>query len=66
MNSVLPNHLQSIVDTICERGCTEVNHCIEALQQGKTDEMTHSLSAVELQIVLRELQCIMAVYEQKH
>ncbi len=66
MNSVLPDHLQSIVDTICERGCAEVNHCIDALQQGKTDGLTQSLSATEQQIVLRELKCIMAVYEQKH
>ena len=65
MKSELPDHLQSIVDSVCEQGCAEVNHVITDLQQGKSDKLSSSLNNDEKQIVLRELQCIMSVYNQQ-
>ncbi len=62
MNSSLPSHLQTIVETICEQGCREVNMIIDDIENGGSHPMMEKLSAQEQHQVLRELQSIMAVY----
>lgn len=63
MNPDLPAHLQSMVESICELGCTRVNEIIAALESDIHVEETSDLDKTDRQRVLDELKQIMAIYE---
>lgn len=58
------HRIHIIVETLCERGCQEVNGIIERLSVGEPVDETQHLSREELDQVRRELQAIMAVYDK--
>lgn len=65
MTHGLPEHLQPVVETICNAGCEHVYKTIDILaDDGDTDE-TGPLSGAERKQVLLELKHIMSVYQQK-
>jgi hypothetical protein len=55
--------VQACVDRLCEQGCSRVNACILALQNGEEVPEVADMSAVDRQAVLQELVSIMAVYD---
>jgi hypothetical protein len=55
--------VQACVDGLCEQGCSRVNACIIALQNGEEIPEVAGMSAVDRQAVLQELVSIMAVYD---
>ena len=64
MKSKLPPHLQSLVETLCESGCENVNGIIENLSRNQTSKETRDLDEQEKEMVLNELKNIMSVYDQ--
>ena len=64
MNKGLPQHLQTIVETLCGTGCQRVNEIIETLTKGADVKDTAALTEKERKQVLHELQSIMSVYDQ--
>lgn len=63
MTTELPQHLQAVVETICNTGCQRVNEIIDILDHcGETSEINH-LSENERDQVLAELRHIMSVYD---
>ena len=64
MNSLEPE-VEQAVDAICALGCTVVSDYIRALQQAQSRPEYRSLDPQQRASLLRELQSIMAVYEQK-
>ena len=65
MNPDLPAHLQTLIETICERGCSTVNEIIAALESGNPVEEFTNLDNAERQQILFELKQIMAVYDRE-
>ncbi|MGD2055065.1 MAG: hypothetical protein PVG45_13270 [Gammaproteobacteria bacterium] len=65
MSPDLPEHLQTTIESICERGCERVNEIITALESGCAVEETAGLVKTERQQVLHELKAIMAVYDSE-
>ena len=63
MNKDLPEHIQTIVEDLCETGCERVNEIIEALAKGADVKKTAALSEKERKQVLAELKNIMSVYD---
>jgi hypothetical protein len=61
--SYLNATVQACVDRLCEQGCSRVNACILALQNGEEIPEIAGMSAVDRQSVLQELMSIMAVYD---
>lgn len=61
--SHLNARVQVCVDRLCEQGCSRVNACILALQNGEEVPEVADMSAVDRQAVLEELVSIMAVYD---
>ncbi|MFK5893125.1 MAG: hypothetical protein QM504_07875, partial [Pseudomonadota bacterium] len=57
------NDLDSLVETLCQKGCQRVNEIIDHLQRGGNVEDLAELSTDERQKVLNELVNIMRVYE---
>ncbi len=64
MNKDLPQHLQTIIETLCGSGCERVNVIIETLSKGGDVKDTAVLTEKERKQVLRELQNVMSVYDQ--
>ena len=64
MNDPLPQHLQTIVDSLCTSGCDDVNGTIEALDKNTYVEETAGLNEKEKNQVLNELKSIMSVYDK--
>jgi len=64
MNKDLPEHLQSVVETLCETGCQKVSDVIEILEKGADVQKTAALSEQERKQVLHELKNIMSVYDK--
>ena len=64
MNKDLPEHIQTIVEDLCETGCERVNEIIEALAKGADVKKTAALSEKERKQVLAELKNIMSVYDE--
>ena len=64
MKKDLPQHLQTIVETLCETGCQRVNEIIETLTKGADVKHTAALTEQERKQVLHELKKIMSVYDQ--
>ncbi len=64
MNKDLPQHLQTIVETLCGSGCERVNIIIETLVKGGDVKDTAALPEKERKQVLHELKNIMSVYDQ--
>ena len=58
-----PAHIQSIIESICERGCDRVNEVIYVLERGNSVDETRALDKSDQQRVLMELKAIMAVYD---
>ena len=63
MNPDLPDHVRSVIESICELGCDRVNEIIDTLESGNTAAETRDLDITEQQHVLTELKEIMAVYD---
>lgn len=65
MTAKLPQHLQSIVENICQCGCQRVNEIIDTLD--KKGELTEveKLPEHERALILAELKHIMSVYDSK-
>lgn len=57
--------LQQIVDQVCEQGCARVRDCINALQQAETFPEYASLDKAQRELLLRELQAIMSIYDDR-
>jgi hypothetical protein len=62
---MLKPELQTIVDRLCEDGCTAVNQYILEIQSGHCPTSMQQLNRNDCETVLVELQSIMAVYEHK-
>jgi len=57
--------LDQRVETLCEQGCRAVLENIEALQDGQTRQGFADLDTAERELLLRELQAIMSVYNNR-
>lgn len=57
------NTVEACIDTLCEQGCSKVNACISALQNGEDFPEVAGLSVADRQVVLQQLVAIMAVYD---
>lgn len=55
--------VDQFVESICEQGCSHVNHVIELLEQQQVLTELDVLNLVEKNILLQELRSIMAVYD---
>ena len=64
MNKDLPEHIQTIVEDLCETGCERVNEIIETLAKGADIKKTAALSERERKQVLAELKNVMSVYDE--
>jgi len=58
-------NIEKAIETICYSGCTSVNNIIAALENGKTIDQSKDLSKEEIEILIKELKAIMAVYENQ-
>lgn len=66
MSEPLPDHIQSVVDSVCNQGCKYVNKTILALETSQPSQDTDHLPADEKDIILNELRSIMAIYQQNN
>jgi hypothetical protein len=66
MSNDIPQHLLTIIETLCEKGCQSVNETIITLSKGGDVKETAALTEQERKQVLHELQKIMSVYEQEN
>jgi hypothetical protein len=57
--------IDACLETLCQKGCTEVLSDIQLLEQGRRLPEVTALSKAEQQTVLDELKPIMAVYEER-
>jgi len=57
------NTVESVVESICEKGCSHVYEVIEQVENNHSPIQLLSLSWTDQQQVLKELKCIMKVYE---
>ncbi|MBI1423692.1 MAG: hypothetical protein GC149_09535 [Gammaproteobacteria bacterium] len=57
--------LQTIVDRLCEDGCTAVNDYIKQIERGEYPALMRDLNPQQGQQVLAELLSIMAVYTRR-
>jgi hypothetical protein len=57
--------IEERVTVICELGCVRVREVITALAQGEATSEVAQNSAAERAEILRELQAIMAVYDER-
>jgi hypothetical protein len=58
-----PDKVELCIEALCLQGCNRVFTKIEALKKGQEIRETASLSELERQTVLKELEAIMAVYD---
>jgi len=65
MISKLPQHLQSVVEDICNAGCQRAYEIIAILGRKGDVAETDQLSELEREQILAELRNIMSVYQQK-
>lgn len=63
---MLKPELQSVVERLCEDGCTAVNQYIVEIQAGRQPVSMQHLNHQECKAVLAELKSIMAVYERRN
>ncbi len=63
MTQPLSDQVQSIIESICETGCNNVNQIIDQLETGQPTQETEHLTEAERQQVLHELKNIMSVYK---
>ncbi len=61
----LEENVEQAIDTICALGCDVVAAYISSLRKGQLRPEYQSLTAIEREHLLDELQSIMSVYEQK-
>ncbi len=54
--------IDRVIDRICDEGCRAVTRYIARLKNGEEDPHWQDLDAVERDILLRELESVMAVY----
>lgn len=62
---MLKPELQSVVERLCEDGCTAVNQYIADIQAGCQPAPMRHLNDQDSEAVLAELKSIMAVYERR-
>ncbi len=55
--------VESCIEVLCQRGCSQVNGYIKALEMGEEFPEVAHLSFQERRAVLRELVAIMDVYD---
>lgn len=60
----LPQHLQTILESLCLDGCKNVRLHIHAIEHGQLPLQLQALSNAERQQILDELKTIMAVYDR--
>ncbi len=60
----LDQHLQQIIDTLCNDGCKAVSAYISEMEAGNYPAQMQSLSNSQKEIILNELKSIMAVYDR--
>jgi|JYMV01.1.fsa_nt_gi hypothetical protein len=58
------DHVDEIVETICDTGCTSVTDIIARLDSAQPIDQTRDLSSEQQAAVLAELKSIMAVYNE--
>jgi hypothetical protein len=56
---------EEMVESICAKGCIEVNQTIILLEKEKASSHLDYLSHLERQLLLKELKSIMGVYGEK-
>lgn len=61
----LEPEIETAIDAICLLGCDVVSAYISALQSGETRPQYQALDAAQRNRLLRELQSIMDVYENR-
>lgn len=61
----MSNQISTIIESICQQGCSTVNSVIKALEMGETISNVQHLTAAERIQVIKELKEIMSVYERK-
>ena len=64
MNPELSHHAVKTIETLCERGCKEVNHLIDDARSGRKIETLRDFSEAETDMIIAELVEIMAVYDK--
>lgn len=57
--------VEHCVDILCDQGCGRVSEYIEALRAGQVFTEVAGLSEEERQVVLAELEAVMAPYQGK-
>lgn len=57
--------LAQVVDTICKRGCRQVNKVICNLEAGESVPDLRGYTPSEINLIKDELKAIMSVYQQK-
>jgi len=63
----IPPHIYSteeIIEALCQEGCQAVRNYIEQLQNNSPIELLEDMADTEKQLVLKELQSIMSVYDR--
>ena len=65
MKTKLASHLDAIIENVCGEGCQQVRQFINRLRQGHVDDKVKSLKPQERDLVLEELESIMAVYKHQ-
>lgn len=64
---MLKPEIQTVVERLCEDGCSAVNQYIAAIQSGRYPEAMRELDHKDCDAVLAELKSIMSVYDHnKH
>jgi hypothetical protein len=64
MNPKLSREAASLIESICTRGCGEVNQLLEEIRNGNTPEMLNGFSESESSMIVEELEAIMSVYKR--
>jgi hypothetical protein len=57
--------LQTVIDQLCENGCSAVNQYIKGIEQGDYPVLMRELDPQQCRLVLAELKSIMAVYDRR-
>ena len=64
MNPDLSHQAVETIESLCERGCDEVNRLIDDARNGRQIEVLKDFSDTETSMIIEELVEIMAVYDK--
>ena len=56
--------LEERIERLCQRGCRAVYRALDVLRQGVAIEETRGLNDMEIDALVKELESVMAVYDQ--